>query len=70
MYEEDGDSYTIPEKISSYCTIKNGKISVVEEHICGDVNEDGEVNSIDLVCLSRHLAGWTGYGKLLLPNNE
>ena len=61
VYEEDGDGYTLPEKINSYCTIKNGKISVVEEHICGDVNKDGNVDTLDLFFLARHLGEWVGY---------
>ncbi len=32
--------------------------------VMGDVNGDGEVTSLDVIILSRHIAGWTGYETL------
>ncbi len=61
-YEEDGDRYTEPDKITLYCTVKSGKISVVEvEPDCGDVNSNGSVDTLDVICLARHLGEWVGY---------
>ncbi len=64
VYEEDGDRYTNPVKINSYCTVTNGKISVVDvppEPVCGDVNGDETVDTLDVICLARHLANWRAY---------
>lgn len=64
VYEEDGDQYTNPVKINSYCTVKNGKISVVDvppEPVYGDVNGDETVDTLDVIYLARQLGGWVGY---------
>ena len=40
--------------------IANGIIDV-KDHIIGDVNDDGEVDTKDRMTISRHLASWIGY---------
>ena len=42
-------------------TAVNGYIQVID-YITGDVNEDGIVNNLDRVALTRYLANWDGYG--------
>ncbi len=36
-------------------------LAVSAESVYGDVDGNGAVNSVDVIKLSRHLAGWTGY---------
>lgn len=38
----------------------DGKVKVVNA-VCGDVNCDGKITSVDSAILARYLAGWTGY---------
>ena len=58
VYKEDGDRVTLPQDITKNCVAVNGRIKVV---CSGDVNGDGSVNSLDVICLSRYLGGWVGY---------
>jgi len=37
------------------------KTTSTEDTVIGDVNDDGEVNSLDRQMLTRHLANWEGY---------
>lgn len=60
-YGEDGDRNTNPDNITSDCTVKSGKITVTYEPICGDVNVDTTVNTLDVVYLARYLGEWVGY---------
>lgn len=66
-YEEDGDRVTLPSNVKSSCTMTNGKISVIEtipELDCGDVNADGNINTLDVIALARHLGDWEGYAEI------
>lgn len=40
--------------------VSNGVIEVID-YICGDVNDDGKVNSMDRIHLARHLSDWDGF---------
>ena len=46
-------------------TTVNGKISI-SDYLCGDVNDDGKVNNLDRVYLTRYLAKWNDYQNINL----
>ena len=46
------------------------RVHAEENIVLGDVNDDGEVNSLDRTVLARHLAHWSGYKTINLMNAD
>lgn len=57
---EGGEEYSTDEDLTLYAVWEVGDV------IYGDVNNDGEVTSLDRLILSRFLANWAGYEERIL----
>ncbi len=44
--------------------LSSGSVFAASSFIVGDVNDDGIVNSLDVIILARHIANWKGYETL------
>lgn len=61
-YDEESGIFDINLDLVCFDT-EAGNISVVDYYF-GDVNSDGEVNTLDRAILSRYLAKWIGYDSI------
>ena len=59
-YDNNNDDIVNMDMSPVFFAVSNGAITV-KNSVCGDVNGDGKVTSVDRAFIARYLAKWSGY---------
>ena len=60
-HDEYKDNFIKATNHKFLCVIDGWKCEICDEHICGDINSDGKVSAVDIVCFIKHLANYTSF---------